>query len=516
VTAGAPDPIPPGAAPPVSPAPVSRLRPAEAAILTFLASGCILVLEIAAARLLAPYVGVSLTTYTSIIGVILAGIALGAWAGGRAADLAGPDRLLGPLLVGGGAAAIAAVPLAGLLGPALAGSGPGASLFLATAAFTLPAILLAAVAPVIVRATLRDLGTSGSVVGRLSALGTAGALVGTFLTGYVLLGFVPVRALIAGTGVLLVLLGLAVAVRLRRQPGPGTLAMAVLAGTSLALVLATGSPCDRESAYYCIAVRESPDRPTERTLVLDNLLHARVDLADPAALDFAYVQWFAAATEDLVAPPAGRAAPLEALHVGGGGFSFPRYLLARDPDSRHVVLELDPEILRTARESLGFEPDDRIEVRLGDARRTIGTVADASRGLVVGDAFASRSVPWHLTTAEFVAEVDRALRPGGRYVLNVIDGPGLAFARAEAATLAGRFEHLAVVTWDSAFAGTSGGNVVLVASHEPLDGPGIEARVAAATPEAGVLWSAEDVEGFVRGAQRLDDDFAPTDRLLGG
>lgn len=496
---------------PAGPAPASRLRPLEAGALTFLAAACVLVLEIAAARLLAPYVGVSLTTYTSIIGVILAGIAAGAWAGGRAADVAGPDRLLGGLLVAGGAASVASVPLAGLLGAALAGTGPTASLLLAAAAFTLPAALLSAVAPVIVRATIRDVRSSGTVVGRLSAVGTAGALAGTFLTGYVLLGVVPVRPLIVGTGLVLVGLGVAVSIRLRRGPTVGTWALVLTAAGLAVAAAATGSPCERESAYYCIAVRTPPDRPSERTLVLDDLLHARVDLADPARLDFAYVRWYAAAVEDRLGGDG-----LDALHLGGGGFTFPRYLLAREPTSGHLVLELDPVVLRTAREELGLVEDERLEVRLGDARRTIGGVADDSRDLVVGDAFASRSVPWHLATAEFVAEVDRVLRPDGAYVLNVIDGPRLAFVRAEAATLRRHFEHLAVVTWASAFGGAGGGNVVLVASHRPIDGEALARRVEAVTPDAEVRWRSDEIERFLDGAGALTDDFAPTDQLIGG
>jgi spermidine synthase len=501
-------------APPSTPsAPASRLRPAEAALLTFLAAGCVLVLEIAAARLLAPYVGVSLTTTTSIIGVILAGIALGAWAGGRAADRYGPDRLLGGLFVAGGAGAVAAVPITTLLGPAFEGSGPDASFLLSLVAFVLPAALLSAVAPVIVRATIRNVEESGSVVGRLSAVGTAGALTGTFLTGYVLLGLVPVRALILGTGVVLIVLGLIVTVRLRGRPGPGTAAMAVGALSLVALSLAIGSPCQRESAYYCVVVRPSGADPSLRTLILDDLVHARVDVDDPSLLDFAYTRWFAAATADLATDPA---EPFAALHVGGGGFTMPRYLLARAPWSEHAILELDPVILATAREELGLTDDPRIDIRLGDARRTIEGIADDSRDLVIGDAFASRSVPWHLATTEFVQEVDRVLRPGGRYVLNLIDGERLAFARAEAATLHHVFEHVAVVTWDRAFEGTSGGNVVIVASHEPFDTTVLEEAVNAATPEAGVLSEGPDLDAFLAGAPILTDDFAPTDQLLGG
>jgi predicted MFS family arabinose efflux permease len=104
---------------PVSTSPVRPgLAPALAGGLTFLAAACVLVLEIAAARLLAPYVGVSLTTYTAIIGVILGGIALGAWLGGRAADRYGPEPLIGPTIVAGGLAAMAAVPVVAVAGDA--------------------------------------------------------------------------------------------------------------------------------------------------------------------------------------------------------------------------------------------------------------------------------------------------------------------------------------------------------------------------------------------------------------
>ena len=191
-----------------------------AAALTFLAAAAVLVLEIAAGRLLAPYVGVSLTTYTGIIGAILAGIALGAWLGGLAADAFGPRALLGPTFVLGGLAAIAAVPIVGAVGGVGLGDGFVAIVVLATVAFVAPAAILSAVAPMIVRATLTDVARSGSTVGRLSAIGTVGAITGTFLTGFVLLGLVPTRPLIVAVGGMLVVVGLALTVGLRGGGAP--------------------------------------------------------------------------------------------------------------------------------------------------------------------------------------------------------------------------------------------------------------------------------------------------------
>jgi SAM-dependent methyltransferase len=491
-----------------------RLTWPVAAVLTFLAAACVLVLEIAAGRLLAPYVGVSLTTYTGIIGAILAGIALGAWVGGRAADALGPERLLGPSFVLGGVAAIAAVPIVGTLGGADLGDGFLAIVTLATVGFVVPAAILSAVGPMIVRATLTDLETSGSIVGRLSAIGTVGAITGTFLTGFVLLGLVPTRVLIVVVGGLLVVIGVALAVALRGGSGPRTGGLALAAVAMGGLALTAPSPCDTESAYYCIAVEVDPDNPEGRLLVLDRLSHAYVDLADPTHLEFGYVRRFS----DAVGPYLDRLdGPIDVLHVGGGGFTFPRYLEATRAGARQTVLELDPRVLALAREQLGFAPNDAIGVVVGDARLSIERLPDDSVDLVVGDAFGGLAVPWHLTTTEFLEEIGRVLRPGGMYVMNLIDYPPLGFVRAEAATASRLFQHVAVISARTTLAAQGGGNVVLVASAEPLDVAAVTARLDTWGDGAStaILADAAEVAAFVGGAPVLSDDYAPVDQLLG-
>jgi SAM-dependent methyltransferase len=484
------------------------------AALTFVATASVLVLEIAAGRLLAPYVGVSLTTYTGIIGAILAGIAVGAWLGGRAADAFGPLGLLGPAFMLGGVAAIASVPIVGWVGAVGLGDGFVAIVALATLAFVTPAAILSAVGPMIVRATLTDVATSGSIVGRLSAIGTVGAITGTFLTGFVLLGLVPTSTLIVAVGALLVVIGLALTVTLRSGGGTrgGVLAIAAVALGGFAL--AGPSPCDTESAYYCISVVADRDDMDGRTLILDRLTHAYVDLADPTVIRFGYVQRFADAAGSYLD---GLDRPADVLHLGGGGFTFPRYLEATRPGARQVVLELDPRILQVAQEELGFAPSDAIAVRLGDARRSIEALPDDAFDLVVGDAFGGLAVPWHLTTTEFLGEVQRVLRPGGMYVMNLIDYPPLGFVRAEAATAGRLFDNVAVIGTPATFTGRGGGNVVLVGSAEPLDVADVTARVGTwgDASQTRILADAAEVAAFVDDAPILTDDFAPVDQLLG-
>ena len=197
--------------------------------------------------------------------------------------------------------------------------------------------------------------------------------------------------------------------------------------------------------------------------------------------------------------------PLAALHVGGGGFAFPEYLAAARPGSRSTVLELDPEVVEIAREELGLHTGPGLSVRTGDARMSILDEPSAAYDLVVGDAFASRAVPWHLTTREFLTEVRRVLRPDGVYALNLIDGGELRFLGAELATLEAVFDDVVLVVNP----GQVFGNFVVAASPERLPLEALRRRARAAGKE--VIDAAELTDG----TPILTDDFAPVDQLIG-
>lgn len=487
------------------------MPPLLAAALVFGTSAAVLVLEIIAGRLLAPHVGVTLETYTGIIGTVLAGIALGTWLGGRAADRTDPRRLPGPLLIVGGALALMTIPLIEALSGLRLRADPAGIVLYAAVAVLPPAAVLSAVSPTIVKLQLRDLGETGSVVGRLSALGTAGAIVGTFLTGFVLVAAVPSRPIVLALGLGLIAAGVVVAITVGRQRGvllPVAAAGALVVGTGM--TLAAPEPCERESAYFCVRVESDPARPTGRSLILDTLRHAYVDLADPTWLEFGYTRSFGDVIDALA--PAGD--PIAALHLGGGGFSMPRFILATRPGSENLVLELDPLVVDVARAELGLETRPALEVRVGDARLGIATAADDRYDLVIGDAFGGLAVPWHLATRELLEEVQRVLTPTGVVVVNVIDHPPLEFARAELATLRAVFRHVAVLAPASRIAGATGGNLVLVGSDAPIPASAIRAAAARRGDDVELLVDPPGIDRFVGDAIVLTDDFAPVDQLL--
>jgi len=487
-------------------------------------SAAVLVLEILAGRLLAPYVGVSLETFTGIIGTILAGIAVGAWLGGVAADHIDPRRLLPVLLVLGGALAIATIPIVRILGEG-SGSGGGIRILVLTAFGFLPsATVLSAVPPAVIKLQLLDLASTGTTVGRLSAWSTAGALFGTFFTGFVLVSAAAVTTLIVAVGLVLIASGVAMWIAMRTASTAEMLSIGGLAAVSLVGVVAVDSPCETQTAYYCLSVVEDPNLASGRTLVLDDLRHSYVDLDDPTRLEFWYVRRIIDAIEAHTSSPDG---PIDAVYLGGGAFTVPRYVRATRSGSDQTILEIDGDLVDVVEERIDFDRGEDVEIIVGDGRLAMDDFADDSADLVVGDAFGSRAVPFHLATEEFIADVDRVLRPDGIYVANVIDGPAEKFLRAEAATIAEVFGHVAVIRGPGIVIGRNG-NSVVVASQSPLNVESLAERLAAdrrpgddpadvdPDRELGEILTGDDLRPYLDGATVLTDDFAPVDQLIGG
>jgi spermidine synthase len=484
-----------------------------AAAITFLCSGAVLVLEIVGLRLIAPYVGVTLQTSTAVIGYALAAIALGAWSGGMAADRTDPRRLIAPLMVAGGALVIAVLPLVRFTGSLLSGPDAGAVLLLAAVAVVVPAALLSAVPPMVVKLQLASLDETGAVVGRLSGIGTLGGIAATFVTGFVLIAILPSSVILVGTGAVTVLAGVAVAVFVHRRTAGGAgkvpAALLVLAVVGGGLASIAPTPCETETGYHCARVEADPERDSGRVLYLDTARHSYVDLDDPTHLEFEYVRAIAAVTDVL----RDEGEPLSALHVGGGGLTLPRYLAEVRPGTESLVLEVDPGVVDIDREQLALETSERLDVRVADGRVGLADEAAGSRDVVVGDAFGGLSVPWQLATREAVELVDRALAEDGAYAINLIDHPPMAFVRAELATLRAVFPHVALLASAPVLSGDDGGNVVAVASRSPIPVEALAARLADNDVNWQVVQGAE-LDRFVGDTGMLTDDFAPVDQLL--
>jgi spermidine synthase len=476
-------------------------------LIVFVSSACTLVLELVAGRLLAPYVGVSLYTWTSIIGVVLAGITVGNYLGGVLADRRPERTTLGALLLASGAASVAVLVLVGVLAP-LAGSGwPLVVRILVLAAiFFLPSAILGMVAPVVVRLSLDDLSRAGHTVGKIYACSALGSIVGTFATGYWLIATFGTRAIILGVGLVLALM--AVAFGGFGRPARRPLGVAVVAAGAALLLQATGlltGPCNvAESSYYCIQVRDGEYQGhAVRQLILDHLIHSHSDLADPTYIAYDYERTYATVTAGI----ARRQPALRALFIGGGGYTFPRYLETRYPAATIEVAEIDPAVTAAAYQYMGLPADSRVITHSRDARLVLDDLIAVGQqyDVIFGDAFNDLSIPYHLTTREFAAKLARLTAPGGVYLANIIDDPARGeFMRAYAQTLATAFPHIAVVSTSASHDLRGLSTYVVAASAAPLDA----AEIAIFPPDLVADWLAAG-RPLV-----LSDDYAPVDNLM--
>jgi MFS family permease len=480
------------------------MHPVAAASLVFVAAGAVLMLEILAVRLLAPYVGLTLQTTTAIIGAALAGIAVGAAVGGYLADRTNTRRLVVWLLVAGGVLALLIVPIVNWLGPGARGGGSIAAVGVTFVTLVPAAAVLSAVSPAVAHLQLHDLRASGTVVGRLSAWATAGALIGTFGTGFVLVPLMPVSTAVLTIGAILVIAGIVLgstSQQLTAGAAVGVLLAVLVVGGASASV---DSPCDLETSYNCVVIESDPTNPGGYELILDGGYHSYVDVKDPSHLEYPYARWIADAVGEIYPP----GDPLRMVVIGGGGFTIPKWLAATRPGSYSETLELDAELVDIDKDRLGLQTSDTLVARTGDARISMLDVPTESADVVIGDAYGHRSIPWHLTTTEWTEEVQRVLEPGGLYALNIIDFPPLELLRAEAATLLDSFADVRLVTVPGPNGGPIGGNAVFFASDRQMP------KKTGSNAEGAITYSHNDVEGLAGTADVLRDDYAPVDQLL--
>lgn len=495
-----------------------RLRLAWYGATVFLSSALLLVLEIVAGRLIAPYVGVSLYTWTSIIGVILAGLSLGNWLGGRWADRGAKDTAAGVTLALSGLTTLAMLLLLTLVAPLIQGSGMnllGASFLFVLSLFFVPAVLLGVITPLLTTLALALDTRAGHVVGRMHALAALGSILGTFATGYWLVQSFGTRSVIVGTAVALLLLSVPFFIaRGGRLRAPAALAVAAVALTAL-----TGArdgfldPCDRESQYYCLRVadisHEVPMSGRTHALVLDHLLHGINHRSDPQALLSPYVHLMDELAREHLGEAAGHASY---FFAGGGAYTQPRAVRARSPEARVVVAELDPQVTRLAHERL-FVDTHALEVVHEDARMALSRRGTERFDVIFGDVFHDVSIPYHLTTLEYARLIKARLAEEGLYVMNVVDAhPDPLLAKSLYKTLGQVFDHVHV--WlEGLPQGTERVTYVISASdREPPER--IHARAGfrrswARLPEQ---WIA--VGTPLDSLPVLTDDFVPIDRLV--
>ncbi|MDA7947108.1 MAG: fused MFS/spermidine synthase [Hyphomicrobiaceae bacterium] len=477
-----------------------------------------MIVEIVAGRVLAPYFGMSLYTWTTVIGVVLAGLALGHWLGGVLADkwAARSPLMIGMAFWAGAVTTLLILPIISAVAGALSThTAPVAvSIVVAgSAAFLLPSLTAGLVQPLATTFALHLKGhTSGRLIGKMFAAGAVGSILGTFLAGFVLISY------LGSAGTIWLVVGLNALLGALFIP---RIAALIFGATSACLAAAIAfaqmsipgfrTPCHQETQYYCIQI-DAADHLSGRPatlMALDHLVHSVNDKDDPEYLFSPYLQLV-----DEFARRKFRSEPISAFFIGGGGYTLPRAWATRNPDNRLTVAEVDPTVTELARARMGFEPGPNIHIKARDARLALAQEhPDTQFDVIFGDAFHDIAIPAHLVSDEFNGLVRSRLSSNGFYVLNVVDDPRQPRLLASIVrTLQRRFEATEVWVSPRDILGASRATFIVYASARAT-GSGDTIHASYGPPR---LWQRVSVPSLgIEGLGIiLTDDFAPVDRLL--
>jgi len=494
-----------------------------------------MVLELVAARLIARHLGSSLYTWTAVIGVVLAGITIGNYLGGRIADRFQAKKALAVLFAISSAACVITVILNNVVGEWIwlwKFSWPMRVFSHVSLVFFIPSTLLGTISPVVAKMALdRGLAT-GRTVGDIYAWGAAGSIAGTFATGYYLIATMGTVAIIWTVGGTLLLMAILYWVKFWLLYVWAAIFIAALtmgiapadwaksAGSSLALREQPNPKViyEDESQYCYITVRQNPENPNKRAFYQDKLKHSEIIMGDISDLQYNYEQIHAAITHRFSQDKD----KLSVLIIGGGGYVFPRYVEKLWPGSRVDVAEIDPGVTEAAMEAFGLERDTSINIFTMDARNYVNQLLEQERtggpktryDFIYEDALNDYSIPYQLTTKEFNDKIAQILTDSGVYMIELIDiyNSGL-FVGAFINTLEQTFPYVYVITEvEPPFARST--FVILAAKCQiNLENLGEEKPVKNLD-----LWilSDSEIDTLKEKAHRivLTDNYAPVENLL--
>jgi len=422
-------------------------------------------LEISASRILTPVFGSTIYTWGSLIGVILSGLSLGYFLGGKIADshprfdkICGIVFSVGLFIIGIPFFASSVVDFSLDILP-ISQYTPLLATFLL---LMLPSVLLGFVSPYAIKLGTNTLQKVGNISGNLYAIATIGSIFGTFATVFILIPNLTVNQIIFGLGITLIASSL---VGLKTSPKILIVVIIIIlivpwSSLSVNTISHNGTLIfEKETMFSHLDVVEYGDN---RSLYLDGMRHSSMDINDPLDLVIDYTEFFHLGM--LFNPKA-----TDVLFVGGGGFTGPKNFLQLYPHTKIDVIEIDADVIDVAKTYFNLETTPRLQVFNDDARKHLFTF-DKKYDLIVLDAYATNYVPYHLMTHEFFQILEKRLETNGVVVSNFvgsIEGNNSQLVRSVYKTMKETFPVAYVFPTEER--PTNVQNIMIVSSNQPYE-----------------------------------------------
>lgn len=383
-----------------------------------LCGALVMVIEVLGSRVIGPFFGVSLFVWTSLITVTMVALAAGYVIGGHLSDRkSSPDWLYGLILASG----ILTVLIPSLKGWVIQMALPmglrWGSLISAFVLFGPSLLLLGCVSPYVVKIAAREMQNIGRTVGSFYAISTVGSVIGTLLTGFVLIAYLGVNQIFWLTGALLVGLSIVYFLFFRRLWVSALVAIVPLLlmprETTVSKIMADGTRVERianhDSHYGNLKVVDySYAEKHHRDMLIDGQVQGGIDMNSGLSLyEYTYFLQFL----PYALHPDGK----NCLVIGLGAGLVPAWYQAQGIKTE--VVDIDPAVVEFARKYFNFNPE--IPVHIEDARYFMSNTSQRY-DYVILDVFNGDTTPGHLISIEAMRLAKQRLTPEGVFAVNLI------------------------------------------------------------------------------------------------
>jgi len=389
-------------------------------LVVFVTGACILVIELAALRVLTPFFGNTIFSATSVITTILLSLSVGYYIGGRISDKHPKEHLFYLIILSSGILVLLMYILILILIPSIAYSlsittGP---LIVSLILFLVPSLLLGMLSPYVI--TLQKIKSPKDGIGKVSGnvffVSTLGSICGSLLTGFYLIPHFGAKQIILATGFVLIAVG-GVGYFIKGKNTP--LQIIVIVVSVLALSINSLSSSSRNIIYskdgfytnLRIVDLTLDDRPA-RVFLQDSSFASGMYLdGDDLAFEYLrYYELYKLTMEDLE----------NVYIIGAGTYSLPKAFVNENDRVIVDVVDIEPGLEELAKKYFDLPDNDRIVTHITDGRRYLYD-SDKSYDVIFGDVYFSLySIPSQFTTVEFFELARSKMSDEGMIVINVI------------------------------------------------------------------------------------------------
>jgi spermidine synthase len=377
----------------------------------FVSGGCAMVVELAGSRVIAPYLGSTIYTWASVIGLVLAALSLGYYIGGKFADKYKDRRHLSYIFMSAAFCTLAVPFFMVFLGPFLTFIDHALASLIASITLVPASLFYGMVGPYAIKLTMKK-GEEGKGSGRVFAISTVGSIIGVLGTGFLLIPNLALTHIFFLAALSMLICSIIIGDALKLPD------MIVFLMFGVFLFQISFSPLvlgdliySTSSEYYEISVFNITENGTS-SLVLYLNTYPSSAMLENGSLNFDYVIKARLGYELVEDPDRG-------LVIGVAGGTQIEDLKDQYPNIHVDGVEIDEKTIEVGERFFNLEIDERTDIIIDDARRYLKTT-NRTYDIVLMDVFKGTSIPYHLASVEFFRELKEDMGPDSVLIINLI------------------------------------------------------------------------------------------------